>query len=48
MDVYRRNAASREVEMVVASSNVHNEVAIASVIVNTIPLVFHSSVESTI
>ena len=47
-DVSRRDAASWEVEMVVAPSNVYNEVAIASVIVNTIPLVFHSPEESNI
>ena len=47
-DVSRRDAASREVEMVVAPSNVYNEVARASAIVNTIPLVFHSPEESNI
>ena len=41
-DVGRRDAASREVEMVVAPSNVYNEEVIESVIVNTIQLVCHS------
>ena len=43
-DVHCRDAASREVEMIVAPSNFHNEVAPASDIVYIILLVLHSSV----